>query len=142
MGREEHGDGLISLNAFHQRDNRVLEMWVEADERLVEQQELRLAEQCLREEETLHLAAGELGQRTLCQRARLDGFDGPRDLVLAGAREKRQAPTLALEGAGNEIPATQAMIRVGAAPLRQIAGGAIAARGRRTEDAERAGSER
>ena len=79
-------------------------------QRFVEQKQLRLAEQRLREEQPLQLASRELAQRPRGERLRLDGRDDAVDLVVA-ARPARGSPQRSpSKRARHEIPATQAKV--------------------------------
>jgi len=64
--REEHRHAFAALNVFHQLDDALLEMRVEAGERLVEEKELRSAKERLREEQPLQVA--DLRLRGCCGR--------------------------------------------------------------------------
>ena len=127
---EEHGDALGLLNPLHQRDGRLLEVRIEAQQRFVEQKQLRLAEQRLREEQPLELASGELAQRPRRERLRLDGCDGAVHVASARSPGQRKPPALAVKRARDEIPAGEPQIGDRRALLRKVAGGGIAARGR------------
>ena len=58
MSAEQHRDIALARKAANQIDNSFLIVIIEADQRFVEQQELRLAQQRLRQQEALALATG------------------------------------------------------------------------------------
>src|SRR5438034_498964 len=72
VGGEEHRHAFAMLNALHQRDDRLLEMRIETHEGLIQQKQLRAAEQRLRQEEPLHFTSRQLGQRSIGERGCLD----------------------------------------------------------------------
>ena len=59
MRAEQHGDPELHLQRLHQFDHLALMVRVEADQRLVEQQQARPADQRLRQQQALPLAARE-----------------------------------------------------------------------------------
>ena len=59
MRAEEHGDPELGLQAFDQLDDLLLTARIEADQRFVEEQQFRVADQRLRQQQPLALAAGE-----------------------------------------------------------------------------------
>ncbi len=68
---EQDRHPLLATDPVEQRRNRDLIRQVEAVERLVEEQQLRPADECLRDQEPLLLAAGELADRAARQTPRL-----------------------------------------------------------------------
>ena len=63
VGAEQHRDVALAGKAADQVDHRLLIAIIEADERLVEQQELRLAKKRLRQQQALPFSAGHIGKR-------------------------------------------------------------------------------
>ena len=57
MRGKQHGNAEFPLHAPHEFDDARLMMRIEADQRFVEQQQLGIAEQTLREQQALALAA-------------------------------------------------------------------------------------
>ena len=102
-------------------------MRIETDQRLVQQQKFRLAEQGLGQQQPLQLATGELRQPPTGEWLSLNPIERPRDFLRAAPPDQRQPPALAAPGAGDKIPAAQRQIGNGGALLRQISGDAIAA---------------
>ena len=140
---EQHGDAAVLLDLPDQRDDRLLEMRIEADQRLVEQQQPWLAEQRLRQQQPLEFAARKFAQAPASERSARRRFRAPGPPP-AGRREPisgkpQRSPC---QGAGHEIPAAQRKVRDGGALLRQIAGGAIAAPRLCPEDPDLAGDRR
>jgi hypothetical protein len=60
---KKHRDAQLSLHPTDKLHDTALMMWIEADERLVEQKKPWLAEQTLRDQKPLALAAGKLRER-------------------------------------------------------------------------------
>ncbi len=142
MGGKQDGDASALLDLPDQRDDLLLEMRIEADQRLVEQQQLWLSEQGLGEQQPLEFATRKFAQGPVSEVLRGDGFERLVDLPPAVASGQRQPPTLAVQGAGHEIPAAQWQVRNGGALLGQISGGAIAAPRLCPEDPDLAGGGR
>ena len=69
---EQHGDLALAADLAHHVDRDFLVARIEADQRLVEQQQFRFADQRLRQQQPLPLAAGHVGQRAPRQIARAD----------------------------------------------------------------------
>ena len=119
-------------NVAHQLDNAVLVVRVEAHQRFVEQQQPRPAEQRLRQQQPLPLAAGNFPQWPTRQFGRADQRQHALDLPPVGAAKQRQPPAVAGHGAGDEVPAAQVHAR-GAADLRHVADHGVAERHGRAE---------
>ncbi len=139
VGAEDDGDPELALQAAHQIDDALLVARVEADQRLVEQQQAWIAEQCLGEHQALALAAGHAVDRASGERPRLDQVDRAIDLAPSRGIEPWLAPAMTFGGAGDEIAATQAKRAAAAAALRQIADRRIATAHRTAEDTDLAG---
>jgi hypothetical protein len=127
---------LQTADKFH---HSALVVRIEADQRLVEEQETRAAEQGLGEEQPLALAAGQLAERPPGETGRADQAEDPLDIMPPGGVQKRQSPAVAVDRRGDEIPAAQPGRRDRAAGLRHVADRRISARGRCTEDADAPG---
>ena len=100
---------------------------VEADQRLVEQQQLGPADQRLRQQQALPLAARHVAQRAGGEIARADRASVSSIMRAVGAAERGQAPALAIERGADEIAPAQAQVRQHRAHLRQIADRPVAA---------------
>ena len=87
---EQHGDAELARDVAHQLDDAALMRRIEADQRLVEQQQLGLADQRLGDEQALALAARQLGERALGEIGRADALERLGD-GLAGRRRRRRA---------------------------------------------------
>ena len=138
MRAEQHGDAQFLLQRARQFDDRPLMMRIEADQRFVEQQQARAAEQRLGQQQALTLAARGLRQRAPCKLGRLHPLERPRHRLARGAAEQRQAPAVAVDAAGDEVPAREPQLIQRAAHLRHVADGGIAARHRPAQHADRA----
>src|ERR1700722_15190298 len=68
MRAEQHRNAEFLLQRPGQLDHRALMMRIEADQRFIQQQQARAAQQGLRQQQTLPLAAGGLRQRTSRER--------------------------------------------------------------------------
>ena len=81
---------------------------VEADQRLVEQQQARAAEQRLGQQQALPLAAGHLADRALiASAARLHQIERPIHLAPCRRAEPRQAPAMPVDRTGHEVAAAE-----------------------------------
>src|SRR5690606_24839956 len=112
---------------------------IEADERLVQQEQLRAAEQRLREQEPPQLSAREPSQRPPRQVFGFDECERALDLAPPLGPQYRQPPALAAIGAGDEVPAAEAEIGDRRSLLRQVARRPAAVDRRLAEDADDAG---
>ena len=104
---EQHGDPQLPLQLAHELHHALLMRRVETDERLVEEQQARLAEQRLREQQSLALPARELGERAPGQRARADAIERRGDVAPRGSARDRHAEPMSVDGARDEIPSAQ-----------------------------------
>ena len=86
MRAEQDRDLQALLNLSHQIDDDALMMRIEADQGLVEQQQFRLAEQGLRQQQPLPFAAGQGIQRARCQ-----GLGADQSVVASTVAENRSA---------------------------------------------------
>src|SRR5262245_60017586 len=75
MRAEQHRDLPLAADPAHHIDRYFLAAGVEADQRLVEQQELWRPDQRLSEQQALPLAPGHFGERTVGKLARPDGLE-------------------------------------------------------------------
>ena len=102
---EQHGDAEFLLQRARQFDDRPLMMRIEADQRFVEQQQARAAEQRLRQQQALTLAARGLRERTAREVGRLTRASSAHATVVArGAAEQRQAPAVAIDARWRRSP--------------------------------------
>ena len=121
---EQHGDVLLLADTADERGDADLVRQVEAVERLVEQQEPRPADERLRDQQSLLLAAGQLADRSARVVRRADELDRVRDALRrrAAARAgKRDPPARAVEPEADEVDPANARALVEAPPLRQVA---------------------
>jgi hypothetical protein len=138
VGGEQHGDSKFGLQGLHQRDHLMLVMGIEADQRLIEQQQPRAANERLGEQQALPFAAGSLRQRPPSQIPGADKIKRPIDLGPRRLANHRQAQAMPIDHAGDEIPAAQPHAIGHAAGLGHVADSGIAPCGRLAEDADRA----
>ncbi|CAM2152069.1 hypothetical protein PT2222_270105 [Paraburkholderia tropica] len=136
--REQYGDAQFALHAPHEFDHAALMVRVEADERLVEQQQFRVAEQTLREQQALALAAREFRKRPVGELRRAHEIEHAGDVGARGGVGARQAPAVPVGGHRHEVAAAHAAARERRARLRHVADLRIAARDRFAEHADRA----
>ena len=115
-----------ALELAHQPHYRALMMGIEADERLVQQQQPRPAEQRLGQQQALALAAGGLHERALGQRWH-HRSRAPSIWYRSAALAPGRPPAMTVDGAGDEIPAAEAKAAHAVAMLGHIAHGGIAA---------------
>ena len=142
MRAEQHGDAELLLKPADQHDNIVLVAQIEADQRLVEQQEARAAEQGLRQQQALPFAAGDFAEGPPRQCACANEVERAAHLVAPRGVEKRQSPAMPVHRPGQEVLAGQPNRADRAVPLRHVADGGVAAASRLAEDADRAGARR
>ena len=81
VGAEQHGDAEFGCSAARSSTTRALVVRVEADQRLVEQQQPRPADQRLGQQQALPLAARDLGQRPPRQVGGADQLERPSHLA-------------------------------------------------------------
>ena len=94
---EQHGDAEFLLQrAWSVRTTARLMMRIEADQRFVQQQQARAAQQGLRQQQALALAAGGLGQRTVRELGGVEHVERPCTSRRAVAVEQRQTPAVAV----------------------------------------------
>src|SRR5205823_4957313 len=112
-------------DSAHERGDRGLAGEVETVERLVEQKQLRPADERLGDQEPLLLAAGELADRLRRVAARPDELEhlGDAARLLPRTREPRQRdpPARAVEAEAHEVDPPDPGAGVEVAPLRQVA---------------------
>src|SRR5690242_9979754 len=95
MRREKHGDSQVLLHAPDQFDDAALVFRIEADQRLVEQQQLGLTQQRLAQKQPLTLAARHFRQWPFRKISRPDQVQSPLDIAALRGAEQRQAPAVA-----------------------------------------------
>ena len=139
---EQHGDPQLPLQLAHQLHHALLMRRVETDERLVEEQQAWLAEQRLREQQSLALPARELGERAPGKRARADAIERRGDVAPRGSSRDRHTEPMSVDGARDEIPSAQPAWRNVASDLGQVADRRVAAHGRPAEHADLAAHRR
>ena len=142
VGAEQHRDVAVAGKAPDQVDHRLLITVIKADERLVEQQELRIAQKRLREQQALAFSAGHIRKWPAGEIGRADRRQCLFDHAAIGAGERGQAPALAMDGTCNEIEAAHPQIGHDRPHLRKIADLRIAAPRRAAEDAQATGARR
>src|SRR5262249_25074156 len=142
VGAEQNRNVALAGEAPDQIDHRFLVAVVEADERLIEQQELRLTKKRLREQQALPFSARHVGQGPAGEVRRADRSQRLFDHAAVGAGERRQAPALAVHGARDEIEAAHPQIGHDRPHLWKITDLRVAAPRRAPEDAQTAGARR
>ena len=90
MGAEQDGEAELLRQAADEVDDDVLLMLVEADQRLVEQEQARAADQRLGDQQPLALAARHGRERPLGQRRAVDRLERPVDVAPRLRRGDRQ----------------------------------------------------
>src|SRR2546421_8813254 len=143
---EQHGDPLVFADATHEGGDRGLVGQVEAVERLVEQQEIRSADERLRDQEPLLLAAGELADRLPRISSSADELDhlgdtGCVSLATWAAREWN-TPAGSVQSELNHVDAADPGAGVEAVSLRQVADPAPQVAGRPTQPRRRSDGQR
>src|ERR1700735_5204217 len=140
VGAEQNRNVALAGEAADQVDHRLLLTVIEADQRLVEQKKLRIAQQRLRQQQALAFAARHVRERTAGEISGADGSKRRFDRLAGGSGERRQAPALAMDGTGDEIEAADLQIRQDGPHLRQIANLRIAAPWRPSKNAQASGA--
>src|SRR5262252_4055956 len=135
---EQHRQAQRAADISHHVDHRLLMVRIEADERLVEQEELRLADQRLRNQEPLALAAGELGNGMSGQVLRADQVQRALHVLALRRAAPGQAPAMPAGDAGDEVPSSDPRMQQRRAHLRHVSDRRTAAPDRRVEHADRA----
>ena len=116
---EQHGDAELALHVAHEFDDAALVVRVEADQRFVEQQQLRIAEQALREQQALPFAARQLRQRPARERRAADEIEHAIDVAARGRVRVRQPPAVAVGGHRDEVVAAHPAVQIGRASCRE-----------------------
>ncbi len=142
MRAEQHGDTEFALERFDEADHLLLMMRIETDQGLVEQKQLRLADQRLGEQKPLPFAARHFAERAAGKLPRSDEIEGAIDIGPLGLARKRQAEPMPIRAACDELPATQPQRWQTTTDLRTIADRRIAARRRPAEHSDAAGGMR
>src|SRR6516225_1023481 len=140
VGAEQHRDVALAGKAPNQIDHRFLVAVVEADERLVEQKELRLTKKRLREQQALPFSARHIGQGPAGEVRGADCSQRLFDHAAVGTGKRRQAPALAVHGARNKIEPAHPQIGHDRPHLWNVTDLWIAAPRRAPEDAQTAGA--
>ena len=89
-------------------DDLLLMVRIEADQRLVEQQQSRSADQRLCQQQALPLAAGHFGERAAGQIARADQIEGAIDVGPLRLAQDRQAEAMAIRARSRRNPSRSA----------------------------------
>ena len=109
---------------------------IERDQRLVEQQQPRPAEQRLAQQHPLALAAAKFADRAAGEVARAHFVERPVDLASRRLIEPDEAEARAHRGAGDDVPAGEPEAPDRGAVLRHVADRGVAARRRLAEHAD------
>ena len=110
--RAEHDRDLeIVADPPRDLDHALLVRGIERDQRLVEQQQARAAQQRLAQEHLLALAARQFADRAPGEVARADLVERPVDLAPGFPVETDEAETAADRGARNHVPAGEPQAR-------------------------------
>src|SRR5581483_703343 len=119
---EQDGERALPADSVEQRSDRQLVRQVEAVERFVEEQQVRLADECLRDQQPLLLTARELADRTLGEALGPHDANRLRDARCVGiAPRQRHAETRSVDAEPDEIDAANARRGIEGVPLRQVA---------------------
>ena len=129
MGDQQYGDALGGADAADQRGHRGLIGQIEAVQRLIEDQQPRMADQRLSDQQPLLLAAGKLGERATGVLAGPDERDhlidplqlGPSARARFAGQRDRQPPASAVESEADEVDPADPGRRVEAMTLREVA---------------------
>src|SRR5262245_65878304 len=120
MRAEQNGDIALAANLVHHVDSDFLVSRIEADQRLVKQQQFRSAEQSLGEQKSLALAAGHLGQGSRCKMTSADGVEGFLDCACIMPVQRGQTPALTIERAGDKVASAHTQVGQDRSQLREI----------------------
>ena len=142
MRAEQDRDLEIVADAAGDLDDALLMRRIERDQRLVEEQQARPAEQRLAQQHELALAAGKLRDRAPREFARPDFVERPVDLAADRLVEPGEAEARADRCAGDDVPPGEPQTQKAAAGLRHVADGGIAAGHRSPEDRDSARGDR
>src|ERR1700683_295682 len=132
VSAEQHRDVALAREAADKLDHRLLITMIEADQRFVEQEHAGLAEQRLRQEQTLALTPRHFREWALGKVARANRRQRLADHIAVGLRQRGHAPALAAHRTGDEVETAHAQIwqhrahlwevtDVGVTPLRRAA---------------------
>jgi hypothetical protein len=133
---EQHRQAQFLLQPAHQLHNASLMAHIEANQRLIQQQQARLAKQGLREQQPLSFAAGDFAERTPGQIARIDQIERLVHLLPPRNPKPRQSPAMAMPRAGDEVPAAQSDVARPDSLLRHIPDSRVAAPDRHAQHAD------
>ena len=111
VGAEHDRDLELVADAPRDLDDALLMRRIERDQRLVEQQQPRPAEQRLAQQHPLALAAREFADRAAGEVARADLIERPVDLASRRLVEPGEAEARAHRGAGDDVPAGEPQAR-------------------------------
>ena len=142
MGAEHDRDLEVVADAASDLDDALLMRRIERDQRLVEQEQPRPAEQRLAQQHPLALAAGKFADRAAGEVARAHFVERPVDLASRRLIELNEAEARAHRGAGDDVPAGEPKAPDRGAVLRHVADRGIASRRRLAEHADLARGDR
>src|SRR5580693_4540757 len=97
MRGDEHSDSLLLRDSRQQIHNLLLAGDVEVRERLVEQQESRMADQRMRDEHSLLLTTGEVADTGVGKPRGIDRLEHFVDLLATRCRRPRQSESLPVD---------------------------------------------
>src|ERR1700733_14609766 len=141
VGAEQNRDLQIVANAPGRFDHALLMRGIKRDQRLVEQQQGRPADEPLAQQHTLALPARQFADRAVGEIARADFVERPVDLSPRRLVESGQAETAADRRAGDDVPASEPQARNRTAVLRHVADLRVAACRRPAEHGDPAGGD-
>ena len=123
---------LLSRDSRQEVDHLLLAADVQVGERLVEEQQSRMADQRVGDEDALLLAAGEVADARIRETHRVDGVEHLVDLLATRWRRQRQTEPLPVDAEADEVARAQRHVRIERDPLRarsrSAAGAAIRSR--------------
>ena len=133
---EQHGQAEFPLQTADKLDHGTLVAGVQADQRLVKEQETRAPEQGLREEQSLALAAGHLAKGAPSEVGRTDEAKHPLHVAPPGGVKDRQAPPMPVDSRCNKIPSAQSSGGGDTPGLRHVTDRSVSAGNRCTQDVD------
>lgn len=136
MGAKQDSEAELLRQPADKVDDHVLLMLVEADQRLVEKEEAGPADQRLGDQQALTLTARHGRERSRRQQLTADGFQRPGDVATAVRRKVRDAETMAVHRACQDVAPRQTDIGWRGVGLGEVADCRIALPDRPVEDGD------
>ncbi len=127
MRGKQHGDLVLAGQPAEQGHDLLLALQVEVRQRLVEQQQPRPADQRVRDQHPLLLAAGQFAHPRVGVVARADVGEGRLDQVPAAAGREAESEPVPVHTERHHVASAQWHVRVDDQPLRHVADLSLAA---------------